>query len=46
MRKNFQETNLELSFSSKNGTISFDKYGQFLKVAIDNQIIFYGEKSF
>ena len=46
MRKNFQETNLELTFSSKNGIISFDKFGQFLTVAINNQIIFYGGKNF
>ena len=46
MRKNFQETNLELTLSSKNGIISFDKYGQFLTVAIDNKLIFYGGKSF
>jgi hypothetical protein len=45
MRKNFQETNLELTFSSKDGIISFDRHGQFLSVAINNQLIFYGGKS-
>ena len=46
MRKNFQETNLELTDSSKNGIISFDKNGQFLTIVINNELVFYGGKTF